>query len=488
MAARDRNLFAWQAYVITMSIISLGLLIGVFMLWRSHSDLSKRSAEMATQLKAEKDDKDKWTMRFNRMKSMLGYGTYTAEDINFMRDTLKDDPEMAEIEKNYAADMTVFGPNVEKKDYRAFPTYLLDTIRERNTQIAQARQVEQQLTKEKADVVERETKAREQAVKEKDQAVADLAKIREEHMQQIAQLNAEKDQVQGLVNKYKQDLEAKNAQIEAERAKLVAETQKQQQTIDSQVQRIQSLLKEDFEEPAGRVINVADGGRYVWIDIGSDDGLREGVSFVVLDESVSNVADAKVKAEMIVEKVVDGRMSQARVTSPNYSNPVLRNDLVYSPAWRKGRPVGFALVGVMDINGDGRDDRATVRSIIESSGARVDAEILPSGEIKGKGMDANTSYIVIGTDVQIGDQASKEQQERASRYNKFVLESRSLGLTQMPLNKLMGYLKSENDTRTVPLGSQTQAEDFAPKAGSGVTPTTEGVVSEIFRQRRPNGK
>ena len=487
MAARDRNLFAWQAYVMTTSIISVGLLVGVFLLWRSYSDLSKRSAEMATQLAAANSETSKWDLRVKRLKSMLGYGTHTADDINFMKEQLKDDADMAEVEKNYATDMTVFGPNDEKKDYRQFPISLLNTIRERNTQIAAARQLEQRLTKEKSDVVDRETKAREQAVKEKDQAVADLATTRQQHAQQLTQLNAEKDQIQGLVNKFKQDLEAKNAQIDAERNRLASESKKQQQTIDTQVERITSLLKEDFEEPSGTVINVAQGARQVWINIGSDDGLREGVSFVVLDESTLNVAEAKIKAEMVVEKVIAPHMAMARVTSQNFADPVLPGDVVYSPAWRKGRTVGFALVGLMDINGDGRDDRDSVRSVIENSGGRVDAQILPNGTQEGE-MDANTVKVVIGTDVKVGDNASNEQKERAQRYAKFIGEARLLGINQMNLSNLMGYLKSKDDTRTVPLGSQTNAADFAPKSNGGLTPTTEGVVSELFRQRRPAGK
>jgi len=488
MAARDRNLFAWQAYVITTSIISLGLLIGVFLLWRSYADLSKRNADAVAKEKVTGDENETYKLRVGRLKSMLGYGNISVEDINFAKERLKDDSELSEIEKNYTADMTVFGPNVEKKDYRQFPIYLLDTIRERNTQIAQARQVEQKLTKEKAEVVDRETKAREQAVKEKDQAVADLTTTRQQHMQQIGQLNTEKDQIQALVNKYKQDLEAKNAQIEAERVKLLAENKKQQQTIDAQVERIKLLLKEDYEEPSGTVINVAQGGRQVWINIGSADGLREGVSFVVLDESTLNVADAKIKAEMIVEKVIEPHMAQARVTSPNFTKPVLPGDVVYSPAWRKGRTVGFALVGVMDINGDGRDDRDSIRSVIEGAGGRVDAQILPNGTVEGKGMDVNTNYVIIGTDVKIGDEASSEQKERVQKYVKFIGEAKLLGISQMNLSNLMGYLKSKNDTRTVPLGSQTNAADFAPKSATGLTPTSNGAVSDIFRQRRPAGK
>ncbi|MGN6543748.1 MAG: hypothetical protein ACTHK7_01775 [Aureliella sp.] len=484
MAARDRNLFAWQAYVITTSIISLGLLIGVFLLWRSYADLSKRNAEMASQMKTVQDENSKWTMRVNRLKSMLGYGTYTAEEINYMRDSLKDDPELGEIEKNYVTDMAVFDPNVEKKDYPQFPIFLLETIRERNKQIDSARQVEQKLTREKAEITQREMAAREQAVKEKEEAVTELRQANEQHKQQIAKLNAEKDQIQAQVTKFKQDLEAKNGQLQAQVNQLAAENKKQAETIDTQKERIKLLLKDDFEEPAGEVINVAQGSRLVWINVGSDDGLREGVSFAVLDESTQNVADAKIKAEMVVEKVIEPHMAMARVTSPNYTDPVLPGDLVYSPAWRKGRTVGFALVGLMDINGDGRDDRDMIKSIIERSGGKVDAEMLPNKTVQGPGMDVNTYAVVIGTDVAVGENATKEQQDKAAAYAKFIGEAKSYGIPQMSMNRLMGFLKSKNDTRTIPLGDKTRASDFEPRS-NGLTPESQGTVSDLFRQRRP---
>jgi len=486
MATRDRNLFAWQAYVITTSIISFGLLVGVFLLWKSYSDLSKRDAELATKLKEADAEAVKWLQRVKRLKSMLGYGTATAEEIDYVKEQLKGDAELDEAEKNYATDMAVFGPNVEKKDYRQFPIYLLDTIRERNTQIIRANQIEQKLTKEKAEVVDRETKAREEAVKKQNQAETDLASERDKHKQLVAKLNAEKDQIQAQFAKFKSDYEAEKAVVTTERDRLAAETKKQAETIQKQADEIRSLRKEDFEEPAGKVINVSEGSRRIWINLGSDDGLREGVNFAVLEDSTLNVADAKIKAEMVVEKIIEPHLAMARVTTPNWTKPVLPGDLVYSPAWRKGRGVGFALVGVMDIDGNGRDDRELIKSIIRRAGGRIDAEVLPSGKRgEGAGMNVNTQFIVLGSDVTVNENSNPEQQKRASEYSKFVLEGKSYGIQQINLNKLMGYLKPKSDERVVPLGSQTRGADFKPESETGVTRESPGVVSEVFRQRLP---
>ncbi|MCC6510993.1 MAG: hypothetical protein IT423_17965 [Pirellulaceae bacterium] len=486
MAARDRNLFAWQAYVIVTSIISLLLLVGVFFLWKIHTDLLKSNAEQKTQLTTANAEKGKADMRVNRLKNMLGYGTATVEDVKFMVDTLKDDPEMVDVEKNYTTDMTVFSASQEKKNYREFPVTLLATILERNNQVAEAEAMVARLKDEKANLDKSHAEALGAAQSAQKKAEDDLAATRQQHTEQIAKLNAEKTKIQELVTAYKSDFEKRISILDAAIVKLKADNATQAATLLAQNEKIQRLQKENFDEPAGSVINVANGSRTVWINLGAADGLREGVSFVVLDEKTRNVAEGKIKAEMVVERVTDDHMAVCTVTSGVSKYPVLPGDLVYSPAWRKGRVTGFALVGLMDINGDGRDDRDLIKSVIQSAGGKVDAEILPTGETKNySGMDINTAYVVVGTDVAVGEQANQEQQERSTKYAKFMGDAKNLSIPQISTNNLMGYLKSKNDTRTVPLGTQTRASDFEAKAANGVVPETAGVVSEIFRQRKP---
>lgn len=497
MAPRDRNLFAWQVYVITMSFVSLLLLVGVFLLWKSYADTSKIKNDLATQLTTAKDDADKGSKRVKLLKSMLGYGNESADDIKFLMDSLKDDADVGDVQKNFPVDMAVFGANVEKKDYRQFPIYLLDTIRERNTQIDRARQVEQKLTKEKAEVVERETKLREQAVKEKNDAETQLAAAREQHSQNVAKLNGEKDQITALVNKYKQDFEAAISKLKAEYAALDVKAKTLAATNLQLLDKVKQSESVAHGKPAGLVINVANGGRVVWIDIGKADGLVEGVVFNVIDASSTNVDEAKGKARMVVEKVTDAHMAQARVISENYANPVIPGDKVFSPAWRKGSRPGFALVGKMDISGDGGDDRETVRSLIEQSGGRIDSELLPNGDLlinkeKAKGdvpnmgMSSNTSYIVFGTDVKVKkDSVTGDEQSRSALYKKYEGEANILGIRQMNLSNLVDHLQSGSSSRTVPLGKQTRASDFKPQTASGVTPSSNGEVSELFRSRRP---
>ena len=74
MAVRDRNMFAWQAYVITMSFVSVGLLLGMFFLWRSYSDLNKKYESQAASLQTKTDEGQQALLRVDRLLEMLGKG------------------------------------------------------------------------------------------------------------------------------------------------------------------------------------------------------------------------------------------------------------------------------------------------------------------------------------------------------------------------------------------------------------------------------
>jgi hypothetical protein len=93
---------------------------------------------------------------------------------------------------------------------------------------------------------------------------------------------------------------------------------------------------------------------------------------------------------------------------------------------------------------------------------------------------------VLGSDVIVtGDNPNKDQLEKAERYKKYINEAKILSIPQITANKLMGYLKGANDTRTIPLGSQMKGSDFEPKPENGVIRESDGEVSDIFRKRRP---
>ena len=262
-------------------------------------------------------------------------------------------------------------------------------------------------------------------------------------------------------------------------------TTDQQVTIEAQAERIRELQNDDLAAPQGRIVRTDNGGTDVWINLGSDDGLRVGTPFSVIDESAINTSEATPKARFRITQVVDGHMSRGKVENYNYRRPVVTGDKVYSPAWRPGRVVGFALVGKMDINGDSRDDSQQVIELIRSAGGKVDAIINTKGtrDDSGGGMTPSTRYVVLGTDLSIsangGADLLAEQQARVENYKAFIAEAKQNGITQISLDKLLGYLKTDSSDRTIPLGDRTRAVDFPAKRNVG-NPSSRGPVSGLY--------
>src|SRR5262249_11313873 len=83
---------------------------------------------------------------------------------------------------------------------------------------------------------------------------------------------------------------------------------------------------------------------------------------------------------------VGEKYSLARITeTKNHTDPIRPGDIVYSPAWSPNEPMRFALIGKMDINRDGRDDRADLIRMIQAAGGIVDYDLPPPGAGKEQG-------------------------------------------------------------------------------------------------------
>ncbi len=491
MAVRDRNLFAWQAYVITMSFISVGLLLGMFFLWRSYSDLSKKYDAQATQLTTAQTEFQTAEAQRARLLTMVGQGEGgTQDELNEAAARFAADPLLGPVEKEFAEQMNLFAANVapSEKNLIKLPKYLLETIRARNEDIDKARKLEAQLLAEKTATLQRETKARQDAEAAQKKAEADLAATRDQHKLAIEALNNEKKEAFDNYDKYKAFFDTQLATLRKENEKLSAEKGTLTETVSKQMDELNEFKNLDFSSPQGKIVNTSNGGTVVWIDLGRDDGLREGTAFTVIDESSVNASDAKDKAHLVVTRVIEDHphLSQARVTDYSTTRPILKEDKIFSPAWRPGRTVGFALVGEMDINGDYKDDVNDVRELIRRSGGKIDAEMDSKGnKVPGlPGMTPNTGFIVLGSDLGVPKENDANSLAKQANYEKFLAEARQNGVVQISVDKLMGYLKADSSQRVTAMGNRIQGKDF-PVDAKEKPPVSLGKVSDIFQKRQP---
>lgn len=189
--------------------------------------------------------------------------------------------------------------------------------------------------------------------------------------------------------------------------------------------KIQSVDDQDFQ---GKIVEVQNG---VYINLGRGDGLRPGVRFGVVNSDESRVADARPKARIEVVEVISGaeHLSRCKVLSDRDSTTILRGDLIYSPTLQPGRKVEFALIGKMDIDGDGIDDRETIKAMIAENGGLVTMDLPTTGKGAGE-LSATMRWMVIGDDFKVLDEGG-------------ALESKakSLEISRIHVNKLLNWLR-----------------------------------------------
>lgn len=492
MAVRDRNMFVWQAYVIASSIVSLILLVGMFFLWRAWSDATANLESEKQKNTTQAENAQKTKGQYDRLMSMLGRGQWSQSDLESMQAKYKDDAELGPIEQEFSRMQTLFPANTPLSDRNLLrlPQLLLDTIRIKNEEVAEARTRTNSLQAQMTKDVDDHRRARQTAEEAQQKAEKDLADARTSHADQVRKLNAEKEETVANYQKYKTFFDSQLNELKSKNAVLEADTREKGETIAKQVERIQQFENPDYAAPQGRITHVANGGTVVWVNIGRDNGLRKGIPFSILDQNDVQITNAVPKARLIIQEISeDGNSARGEVLFGSdsdartryYRNPVKPGDQIYSPVWRPGRNVSFALLGKMDVNNDYTDDSQQVVQLITASGGKIDSTLPFRGPETGK-ITAYTNYLVIGSDVEEAS-VNPNQTEKAKEYARYLAKAESNGAIKITIDKLMGLLKADESIRTVPLGNRISGSDF--KIRNQVTPpASTGNVSEIFNPDR----
>ena len=484
--ARDRNLYVWQAYVIVMSFVSL-LSIGALCYVIFQSGTNSKTVEA---MKAQASDSDgklrEELKKTDLLKMVLGAMPSNQAEFDQLSQSFSGNAEIADIQKKYVADMGLLGPNVTDKSYVKLVETLMQTVRERNLQVdAQAKREEDLKAKYDA-TIKQETEAREAERKRANELAQQLEQT------QVAYAQKEKER-QDEITKIQQDRQKLAQQAETEKRTYLTEIDKltkkrdelakQNEVLGKQLEEIKG---EDFQYVQGKITEVVDGGQTVYLNLGRADGLRPGVRFAVLDDDTSKVADVAPKARLEVVEVNQqtDHLSRARVLPDRFPTTILRGDRIYSPAWQPGRKVSFGLVGKLDINGDGKDDRDTVKALIAQNGGDVSVDLRPDGRMEGN-LNVNTRWLVVGEEFKVlGGQLDAASEVMGKRRLELEQQAKSMGVSRINLDKLMGYLRGSNDEDIVPLGSATRADDF--KRRDPPPPPSKGRVSGLFQT--PDGQ
>ena len=269
-----------------------------------------------------------------------------------------------------------------------------------------------------------------------------------------------------------------------------------QQTIREQ--RDQLERKETvLDRPDGLITFVNYDRREIHTNVTRSMGARPQMKFTIFDSHSAGIPTDKPKGTIELISVGD-RESIARIVKTyNSIDPMRVGDFVYSPAWSANDPMRFALIGKIDINRDGRDDRADLKRMIEAAGGIVDYDLPPpdAGRETGKLSGSDAWYVVdermpfrevyAKTNV-----TSNENAEFLKKQTDAVREARQNGVRPMPIERLLPYLGYDFGGairgRAEAVDVQAQKRLLNPKQQpERVTPPAEAAPKEAAPKEDP---
>lgn len=489
MAARDDSVI--RGSLITSLIVLVLSLALNFFLYRWGSTSSIESERAREQLAQAQNQLRTSSERITLMKAMMGQGTLSDAEFEVLRQSTSGDPEMEAIERQFIQDMAYLGPDVDpqNRNYSALPEYFVNAVRSRNEQFGQARAEATTIRTQEANNVANARQAQAEAEKNRDNALAKLEQATAEFTADREKMKQVGEQTRDELTKLDRQLAAVRKAASDEKQQLTNQLAQLQSVVESQRQELNRLRNDRFENVQGEISYVVPPGRLVHINLGSSDGLRTGVQFGVIDVNELSVENAEMKAQIQVTKILGEHSAQARVVgNPSYRNPLVQGDKIYSPFWAPGRQVKIALAGEVDMDGDGRSDVPELTAMIQRAGAEViPLTVGADGELQGA-LDSSVRFLVVGEVPTIAgglDASTDDLRNRAAAaIGRAKERANELGVTPIPVWKLMDYLRGMSDTVTTPLGSAARGSDFPPDPATGTSGRDSStVLPEIYRNQ-----
>ena len=136
--ARDDSVIR-GSLIACMIFLVFSIALNLF-LWRWGDTQSNEATTAGDRLRSTQAEVAAQEDKINRMKAMLGIGAFTPAQIEEMKQSASEDPDMQLIEDQFAKHMELFGPDFgeEQRSYASLPNYLADVVFNRNKQYADA--------------------------------------------------------------------------------------------------------------------------------------------------------------------------------------------------------------------------------------------------------------------------------------------------------------------------------------------------------------
>jgi hypothetical protein len=169
------------------------------------------------------------------------------------------------------------------------------------------------------------------------------------------------------------NLQTKLRQQEEDYSKRLALAQQTIREIREQLERKEGTL----DRPDGHVTFVDHRRGEVRTDLTYSMGFRPQLTMTVFDSQSPGTPTDRPKGTIELVQVGENDSVARIVKTNNPVEPIRPGDIVYSPLIDRNQAMKIALVGKIDINRDGRDDRADLRRMIEGAGGQIVFDLPP---------------------------------------------------------------------------------------------------------------
>jgi hypothetical protein len=273
---------------------------------------------------------------------------------------------------------------------------------------------------------------------------------RQELLTKVDQLTTDNDKKTTLIA----NLETQNKQLRDDyEGKLKLERAINREQRDQLDKNINVL-----DKPDGYITFVDLDRREVQVNVNRHQGARPQMEMTVFDARSPGVPTETPKGNIVLIQVGD-QFSIARITRVASSiDPIKIGDVVYSPAWSPDEPMRFALIGKMDVNRDGKDDREELKRMIEDAGGVVDYDLPPPevGTKESGKLTARINWYVIDERTPLrelfqgrSDATIAARSQFDKRKGEVLKEARLEGIRPMQIGRLLAYLGYEMGTPIV---------------------------------------
>jgi len=488
----------WQITAIVAIILVVVLLVPLVIMGRGWQTLAEQRA------KAMKDQAD-----------IAQKAAGLERDIMTLKRDLIGSPEtatLAEVQKQYAEIMDKAQPG-ENDSIRTYH----DTLTTMLGDLEKVREELRKTSEEKAQLDSDYNNAQKSYETVLTQVRANLERVQDARKTEQDRFSSERENYKRELNDAHMEQDATLARLERIRHELTDKANQLEfanRDIGETNRYLAGLLEDvrnpNVEHPAGKIISVNQQAGLAVVNLGSADGLLVRTMFSVYHSSIAGLSfrstpvgrDAVYcdvckrevsrdvsKASVEVMRILGPHRAEVRILDDVLTDPIMAGDVVYSPIWKPGQKLRFALTAGMYLPNYGMESGVeAVRRLIESNGGVVDCWIDESaapGEdyLKGSINDL-TNFIVISEEKFVRD-----LEPEVARVQEGLLESaRNRAIKVISLGDLLSRMSWKNVTPVYTFGSgefMPNEMRVIPQPQTSVR-SSSNSVSPVYTPDNPN--